>query len=272
MTESDSHKIKLTGAQATLLITLRAKAQDFRFKHPILNDAKADELLRSIDYDFSQLPGFGSKSVLALRAKHLDEWTGGFIGTHGDAVVLNLGCGLDTRVTRIAPSRGVSWFDLDYPDVIELRRKFYADAENYTMLDYSLTDPAWLTRVPPDRPTMIVADGVFEYLTEDEVGTLLNRLTGTFGHGQLAFDVMNSFAVRSGQRDLKGAMEAVHHWAVDDTRRIDALDPRLHKMDDLSLLDSPYVRRLPLHLRLLCRTASPVRRYRDMIRLLRYEF
>lgn len=83
---------------------------------------------------------------------------------------------------------------------------------------------------------------------------------------------MNSFAVRSGQRNLKSAMGAVHCWAVDDTRTVDALDARLHRMDDLALFDSPYVRRLPWRLRLLCGAASLSRRYRDMIRLLRYEF
>lgn len=175
-------------------------------------------------------------------------------------------------MTRIAPPPGVAWSDLDYPDVIELRRNFYGDAENYTMLGYSLTDPRWLGWVPRDRPAMVVADGVLEYLAEEEVRTLLNRLTGTIGHGQLAFDVMNSFAVRSGQRNLTSAMGAEHRWAVDDTRRVDALDARLRRMDDLALLGSPYVRRLPWSLRLLCRAASLSRRYRDMIRLLRYEF
>lgn len=272
MPQNDAQKVQLTGAQATLLITLYAKAQDYRSRRPILNDAKADQLLGLIDYDFSQLPGFGSKSLLAIRARHLDDWIVEFIASQGDVVVLNLGCGLDTRMTRIGPPQSVRWFDLDYPDVIELRRKFYCDAEKYTMLGYPLSDSEWLRRVPHDRPTMIVADGVLEYLTEAEVGSLLSRLTSTFHHGQIAFDVMNSFAVRSGQRNLKAAMGAVHRWAVDDTSRVDALDAKLHRKDDLALFDSPYVRRLPWRLRLLFRAASLSRRYRDMIRLLRYEF
>jgi O-methyltransferase involved in polyketide biosynthesis len=195
MPQNDTQKVQLTGAQATLLITLYAKAQDYGSRRPVLNDAKAEQLLGLIDYDFSQLPGFGSKSLLAIRARHLDDWIVEFIGSQGNVVVLNLGCGLDTRVTRIGPPQSVRWFDLDYPDVIELRRKFYSDAEKHTMLGYPLSDPDWLRRVPHDRPTMIVADGVLEYLTEAEVGSLLNRLTGTFGTVRLSLRAEATLAI-----------------------------------------------------------------------------
>lgn len=166
----------------------------------------------------------------------------------------------------------MQWFDVDYPDVIELRRKFYSDDKNYAMLGYPLSDPDWLPQVPHERPTMAIADGVLEYLTEEEVGSLLNRLTSAFDHGQIAFDVINSFAVQAGRRNLETAMGAVHRWSVDDTSTVDALDAKLRKRDDLSLFGSQYVRRLPWRARLLCRAASLSRRYRDMIRLLRYDF
>jgi O-methyltransferase involved in polyketide biosynthesis len=67
-----SHKLKLTKVQETLLIPLYAKALDHRSKAPILNDAKADEIVRSIDYDFAKTGGFGDES-LVVRAKHYDE-------------------------------------------------------------------------------------------------------------------------------------------------------------------------------------------------------
>ena len=75
-----------------------------------------------------------------------------------------------------------------------------------------------------------------------------------------------------GEHSLKVAMGTVHRWAVDDTHSIDALDAKLRRLDDLALVQSPYVRLLPWRLRLSCRAASVRRRYRDMIRLMRYEF
>jgi len=116
---------------------------------------------------------------------------------------------------------------------------------------------------------MVVAEGLFEYLTEEDVRTLLNRLTDRFPHGQVAFDVMSSSAVRSGRTALKARMGVEHKWAVDDVRAVDALDKRLKRVSSLSLLSSCY---MPLGYRMLFRSLSIIPRFRGMIRLLRYEF
>jgi hypothetical protein len=58
----------------------------------------------------------------ALRAKKLDDIVRRFVTAHPDAVVLDLGCGLDTRVVRCAPPSGVDWYDVDVPVVADLRR------------------------------------------------------------------------------------------------------------------------------------------------------
>ena len=116
--------------------------------------------------------------------------------------------------------------------------------------------PRVAARVPHDRPTMIVADGVLEYLRKPRSAPCSVASPSTFHHGQIAFDVMNSFAVRSGQRNLKAAMEAVHRWAVDDTSRIDALDAKLHRDGRSGAVRLSLLRRLPWRLRLLFRAAS----------------
>jgi O-methyltransferase involved in polyketide biosynthesis len=44
---------------------------------------------------------------------------------HPGAVVLHLGCGLDSRVFRVDPAAGHRWHHLDFPDVIEVKREPY---------------------------------------------------------------------------------------------------------------------------------------------------
>jgi O-methyltransferase involved in polyketide biosynthesis len=263
------HKVHLTWEKETLLITLYAKALDYRSRHPILDDEKADQLVNSIDYDFERLRSFGNGNVMVLRARQLDEWVREFVVSNLNAIVLNIGCGLDSRVSRINPPSGVSWFDLDYPEVIELRRNFYSDREGYQMLESSVTQPEWLERVPKNRPVMVIADGVFEYLTEDEVKTLLNRLTDNFPHGQIVFDVMSSYAIRSGNSDLKRKTGAELKWAVDDIRKVDALDSRLKRTATLSVFGSKY---LPLRYRLIYGASYLFPNLRNIMRLVRYEF
>jgi O-methyltransferase involved in polyketide biosynthesis len=268
----EAHKVDLTGAPATLLITLYAKALDHRAPHPILNDERADQIVEMIDYDFEKLTGFGDQIMMPLRARQYDEWLREFLAAHRDACVLNLGCGLDTRVSRIDPPASTRWFDVDFPEVIDLRRNFYADSASYTMLATSLSEKQWLEQIPKDRPAAIVAEGVFEYMEADEVKALLHRLTTHLAEGQVIFDCLSSFAVKSGRTELETKTGAVHRWAVDDIREVDALEPRLSRIDDLSLLRTRYRRELSWRYRLLFATASLVPRFRSLHRLLRYEF
>jgi O-methyltransferase involved in polyketide biosynthesis len=83
--------VHLTGEMETLLIPLYAKALDNRSKHPILHDEKADEIIKTIDYDFEKLNSFGNGNVIVVRAKQLDEWVKEFLKSNPNAVVLNLG-------------------------------------------------------------------------------------------------------------------------------------------------------------------------------------
>ena len=106
-----------------------------------------------------------------------------FIGNQPDAVVVYLGCGLDTRVARIDPPPTVEWFDIDYPDVIRVRENFFEERAGYTMIASSITDAAWLAQVPVGRPTMVIAEGCLEYLAPDEVSELFGRLVDRFGDG-----------------------------------------------------------------------------------------
>jgi len=263
------HRVHLEGVEETLLLPLYAKALDSRSKHPILGDVKADEMVRAIDYDFEKLHRFGNGNVMVVRARQIDEWVREFLSSNPNAAVLNVGCGLDARVSRIGPPPGVSWFDLDFPEVIAERRNFFSDAQGYRMVESSITDPKWLERVPGDRPVLVVADGVMEYLTEDEVKAFLNRVTGRFARGQVVFDVMNSYAVERGRSSLKQTMGTAHRWAVDDVRAVDGMDPLLRRVSSMTVFRSRY---FPLRFRVVFGAASLVPSFGNTMRLLRYEF
>jgi O-methyltransferase involved in polyketide biosynthesis len=263
------HKVRLNGAQETLLIPLYARALDSRSRHPILGDKMADEIVSMIDYDFEKLKGLGNRNVLAVRAKQLDKWTREFLRRDPDAVVLNLGCGLDSRIQRVRPPSRASWFDVDYPEVIRERRRFFSDHEGCQMLGASLTDPHWLEAVPRDRPAIAVADGVLEYLSEEEVGALFNRLTAHFPRGDVVFDVMNSAAIRLGRSELKAKTGAEHKWAVDDIRVVERLDPKLRVVSVLNPFES---KELPLGDRIALGAASAFPSLGNAMRLLRCRF
>ena len=163
-----------------------------------------------------------------------------------NSVVLNLGCGLDTRVDRINHSPYVLWYDIDFSEVIELRKKFFSENKTYHMIASSITDPQWITTVPSDRDVVVIADGVFEYLTQPNVQELLNHITDHFTHGIVMFDVMNSFAINSGKKELEHQMNAKHTWAVDHIATVNQLNTKLHLRSNLSFWRSSFIRSLPI--------------------------
>ena len=187
MTATDN--IQLTGEKETLFIPLYGKALDYRSKNSILHDSTANDIVEKVGIDFTANKRIGAgigARTLAVRAKQYDEWTKDFIAKNKNAVVVHLGCGLDARITRVHPPASIAWFDIDYPEVISLRKQFYSETNEYKMIASSITAQNWLETIPNDRPALIIAEGVFEYISEEEVKSLLNSLTNYFSHGQIA--------------------------------------------------------------------------------------
>ena len=116
------HKFESIVAE-TLLIPLYYRAKESRRKNPILNDKVAEGLVDSLEYDYSRFDGAKLSEVgCVVRGWFFDRAVRRFIGKHADAVVVNVGCGLDTRFQRIGDGKAV-FYDMDLPEVIALRRR-----------------------------------------------------------------------------------------------------------------------------------------------------
>ena len=185
-----TEKIHFTKEKETMLMTLSGRAIQSQWKNPILRDPWAEEAMRHIDYDIEQDPtrewargACGKRSdctVIATRAATFDLLTNRYLADHPDATVLHVGCGMDSRVFRVDPPATVQWFDVDYPDVIDLRRQLFPEREAYHLIGAPLSDLRWLDEVPRDRPGLLIAEGVLHYLSETEVKALLNAVVAHF--------------------------------------------------------------------------------------------
>lgn len=268
---------KLTDEKETLFIPLLGKALDYRSKNTILNDSKANDIIEKVRIDITAQNSFVAQiggRTLAVRAKQYDVWTKDFISKNKNAVVVHLGCGLDARITRVQPLSSVTWFDVDYPEVISLRKEFYSETTEYKMIASSITAQNWLETIPADRPAFVIAEGVMEYLSEEEVRTLLNRLTNYFSHGQIAFDVMSTYGIEAGNKNLKNTTGAINilKWAVDDLNDIEKLNSKLKRLEAVSRIKSIYMKKLPFTFRFILSLLSLSSKHKNMMRLLRYDF
>lgn len=266
-----NNTVNLSGEKETLFFTLYAKAADYSSKRSVLNDKAAYDLVKKLNVDIKKYAGFGGE-VMAVRSKQFDEWIKQFLAANKNVTVIHAGCGLDTRILRINPQPGVTWYDVDYPEVIELRKNFFEERPGYKMIASSITESIWINEIPNDNPVLIIAEGVFEYLAEDEVKILLNRLTNHFNHGEIIFDVMNSFGIKAGKEKLKQTTGAVHKWAVDDVSEVDRLNTKMKRAINISLFKTPFINKLSLKLRLFLSVAGLSSNFKNMICLLRYKF
>jgi O-methyltransferase involved in polyketide biosynthesis len=260
----------------TNVCTLYLRAYESRSQQPILGDTAAAEAVDRIDYDFARLHKavrpWGNQFLVALRAKQLDTWAADFLRRNADAVVLHLGCGLDSRAFRLDVPPGVQWFDVDVPDVVDLRRQLFTERTGYTTIGSSVTDPGWLDQVPTDQPALIIAEGLLMYLRDNEIRDLLQRLTDRFSTGELLADLVSPWAPRFSNSPLlaKVATAGITKFGSHDGHELVEWIPRLQLVEGTAFLDPAKIPLTPQ--RLIFRAFCAVPAVRNYDRLYRFRF
>lgn len=251
--------------QETLLIPLYGRALDARRRTSVLHDEKAIELVEGIDYDFAKFRG-PSLPGAALRASIFDEYVRAFLAEHPDGTVVDLGCGLSTRFERL-DNGAVRWFDLDVSDVMALRRKFFADADRYTMITASIFDSDWFTVVGSHRgPVFLLSEAVLLYFPAEAVHAVLARLAGAFPNGKLALDTAGHTMIASQDRNpVFNSVRARMQWTCDQPRTLEAYSLTLRESRTFATPQRAVARAWPSRYRWglkLAGWSSPVRTYK----------
>ena len=244
-----------TPAQESLFLTLGSRALDSRLPRPFLGDTTADAIVAKTGYPLERFPQLGTKVLdprskvfdVAVRTKIMDDMVRQFVRRHPNAVVLDLGAGLDDRLARVDPPAGVDWYDIDYPEVIELRRKVLPHLENSHDIGADLTDPQWLNDIPDHRPAIIVADGLMLFLAQDDFLSLLRRLTTRFPSGELVLNAYTSWAMWTFKRSRAMAPIAggIANPGLNNPKKLEKWVSGLKLVDELLLTRTAEVAELP---------------------------
>ena len=134
----------------TLFIPLYGKSQVSK-KGIILNDPTAERI-----WEAESFPIHGkSKSKclsynMAMRARVFDDWTESMLRANKAALVLHIGCGLDSRCLRVKEPYA-NWIDGDFPEVLSLREKYYKQTDAYRMTALDASDAGQICSLPRQR-------------------------------------------------------------------------------------------------------------------------
>lgn len=200
----------------TLFIPLYGKA--LMSREGFLKDPAAEQIAASHPHLFRSVDTSKKLAIyMAMRAMQYDAMTEQFLRKHPDTLVLHLGCGLDSRYCRVR-RRPKLWVDLDYPEVIALRRHYYKETENYRMLASSVTALIWLDAIPyHGEPVLVLAEGLSMYLTAEEMKALFRSIRQKFDHALFLFDAYSAAAAAlSRWINPINAMDAKIAFAMDD--------------------------------------------------------
>jgi O-methyltransferase involved in polyketide biosynthesis len=270
----------LSPIEQTAFLTEYARALDSRWARPILSDTLAHDVVGNIDYDFAGL-GVQTSVVCqtALRAKMLDDRVRAFVAAHPDAVVVDLGAGLDSGYYRVAPPPSVHWYSVDLPGITALRDQVLPAAPQSHSVPVSLADERWPDAIPGDRPTMLVADGLFAFLTEAQIIAIFLTITGNFGAGELAFNDYGRIGWASRlavklypQKMFKDVGSQFGYPGFKDAHHPETWNPRMSLVEEASLTDAPEVDLFPGWIRVATKISGKSKTGRRKARILRYAF
>lgn len=263
----------LSGIPETMLITLWAKAEETKRSDGIIYDRKALSIRRKIDYDFSKMKkGQASQVGCCIRARLIDKEVMKFIGRHRDAVVIQIGAGIDARYERLRRPEITHWYDLDLKESIAIRRKFLKESERNTYIESSMFDYGWTDTVKSHgKPVLIIIEGVLMYFEPEKVMAFFNELCRRFDKAVVLFDLLgNSLVGKAKHHDtLKNMDKSIEFkWSVLYANEMEEWNEkiRIEKEYYMSKYDNG---RFPLILRLLYKIPYFFIRYNQRIVRLR---
>lgn len=161
----------------------------------ILHDPKAEEIWAAEGFP---LKGKSASKWLSfymgMRAAVFDRWVSRQLAENPGAVVLHLGCGMDSRCLRVGNGDN-PWYDVDFPEVIAERKKYFRETDCYRMIAADVRAD-FLDQIPGET-AIVVMEGISMYLKPEELQQVLTRLSRRFSQVALLMDCYTEFAAKA---------------------------------------------------------------------------
>ena len=204
----------------TLYIPLYGKSKVSK-QGIILKDTMAERICDSESFEMKGK----SKSKwltynMAMRARIFDDWAKSLLRQNQDALVLHIGCGLDSRCMRINVPYS-NWIDGDFADVIDLRKKYFTETEHYHMIDFDATNPENFQSLPDSKQAIVILEGISMYLKNEPVNTMFRELSKKYESLHILMDVYTVFGAKASKyKNPINDVGVTQVWGIDDIQSV----------------------------------------------------
>jgi len=262
--------------QETLLIPLLGRARETQRAKGLIRDEKAVAIVESLDYDFGKWEGAQSLQGATFRTLMYDARVRDFLERHPTGVVVEIGCGLNTRFERLDNGEA-TWVELDLPDSMALRRQFFEDEPRRHMIAASVLDEPWLDEVAAfDGPFIFCSEAVLIYLEAEHVERAVRQIGRRFPRAELVMDTTSTQMVsRQAKHDVMSTLprESWFRWECDDPKSVEGWGLRLLESRTFLDADRELIDRLPGVFGVIARWAPwLIRRQLEGYSINHYEF
>ena len=182
---------KFEGVANTLFVPLVARIAISKEFPEYFKDEKALELENSLPKNASKGSSQYTNLAAVARYYNMDEMVEIFVQKNSISNIVYLGAGLETAYNRMQAKledKQVNWYEVDLPEVIEVRKKVLGEYENETLIAGDMFSLTWISKMDTALPTLFVVSGVFQYFHEEDIIRFIKKCKEKFANGELIFD------------------------------------------------------------------------------------
>ena len=260
----------MDGVNKTLYIPLYSKALISK-KGIILSDETAEKI-----WDAEKFPLKGQQKSkwlaynMAMRARVFDDWANSLLEKNSDAPVFHIGCGLDSRCRRVKQIYH-NWYDCDFPDVIDVRKRYYDETDNYHMRVLNASDSEQVKTLPEAEEAIIVLEGISMYIKREDLREFFRILNAKYKKVHVLMDVYTEFGIKASKyKNPVNSLGVTNLYGIDNIEDV-LTGTGIQLKEEHTFTPQRLVNELPTADRLFFKMLFTGRMYRKIYRLFELE-
>ena len=202
----------------TLFFPLFGRASAARRWPELFSDPWAEQAVTIAETEGTPAQELGAFPTTVYGLRHLITVVEAtrYLKTHPGAAVVNIGCGLDSLAQDLQ-GFDCTIYNLDFPDVIEMRGRWVPHHSNEVDLPYSVTDHEWMDQVDAENGMIALAPGVMYYIEISDARELIDAMAKKFPGGRFTYDAESAKITRFSEKQIakKGTPVAMpSNWTM----------------------------------------------------------